>query len=188
MAAIGGVEPPRGNRPRLAVTSNHSSHARFVGQVGKRAIAIVVQQLVTVHAGNVQIDKSIVVIIPSSDSHGIPNAFHSRLLGHIRKGTIAIVAIKAVPVARVGLLKRRNGCAIGKENVQQAVVVVVKHRNPAQHRFDRVALGGNAVLKLKSDTGTFDQIFERNPALRCRIRFLDSFSGRFGLRPATARR
>jgi len=64
------------------------------------------------------------------------------------------LAIKAIPIARVGTIKsfwklHRTGHApaIDEENVKQTIVVVVKQGHAAGHGFDEVFLRRGRILK-----------------------------------------
>ena len=62
---------------------------------------------------------------------------------------LAVVLKKAVRVFRRGLPERLNIGAVGKEDIQFPVVVIVEGGHVTNHRFGSMALGGLATTELK---------------------------------------
>jgi len=178
------IEPSCGDRPRFSEVGNHTGDSRFLGHVCEGAVTIVVQELVVVDAGNVKIDEAIIVIVAGGHSHGVADALQASFLGYIGEGGIPVVAEEPVGITGIALLKRRDGRAIGKENVQQAVIVVVEDSNAAGHRFKRVPLRTDAVLELELDLRLFDDVLEldRRCGRHHRIRGLLAGNGSVRLR------
>ncbi len=182
------IEPSRRHRPRLADLGDEAADASLLGHIREGAVSIVMEKLVAVDAGHVKIDKSVVVVVAGRYSHRIADALQSGLLGYIGEGAVSVVAVEPVVVTGIALFQRRNGRAIGKENVEQAVVVVVEDRDSAHHCFKRVALRTDAVPELELDLRLFDDVLEldgrcgwrdltrrlfagsRAVRLRCRVR------------------
>ncbi len=154
------VEPPCSHRPSLAEFWNHPSNSCLLGHVGECTVSIVMEKLVAVDSGHVKIDESIIVVVAGGHSHRIPDPLQARFLGYIGEGAVPIVAEEAVPVTGVGLFQRRDGRAIGEEDVEQAVVVVVEDTDSTRHGLKRVPLRTDAVLEFEFDFGLFDYIFE----------------------------
>jgi len=173
------IEPSCGDRPRFSEVGNHTGDPRLLGYVGEGAVSIVVQELVVVDAGNVKIDEAIIVIVSDGHSHRIADALQAGLLRYIGEGAIAVVAEEAVGITGIALLKRWDGRAIGKENVQQALIVVVEESHSAGHGFKCVALRTDTILERELDLRLFDDVLELDP--RCsrhsRIRGLFAGSG-----------
>ena len=118
--------------------------------------------MVAVHTGDVQIYQAVVVIVSGSYSHGIACSLQTCFLRDVGKGAISVIAKQPVVVGRIGLFKGRNIGAIGEENIQQPIIVVIKHRNSTGHSFDRVSLRAEAVLKCEDDFGALNYIVEVN--------------------------
>jgi hypothetical protein len=72
--------------------------------------------------------------------------------------------------AGVALFERRDFCSIGKEDVEESIIVVVENGDTASHRLNGVALGTNTVLQNKIYFGRLDCVLEDN----CRISRLTS--------------
>ena len=109
------------------------------------------KELVAVNARDIEIDKAVIVIVSCPDAHRVSNALQTRGLGHIGKCAVTIVAIEAVPIAGIRLFERRDCRAIGEEDIEQAVIVVVENGYSTQHCLDGIVLGADAVTKRETD-------------------------------------
>src|SRR5215475_205239 len=125
--------------------------AGFLGDVGKRTVSIVVIQLVSAKAGDVEICPAIVVVIGRTRSHAEAGHTNTGLRGHIGERTVLIIAVQTMPGSRRFLLVG-EGTTIHKENIRPAIVVVIEDDAAASHRFGHVLLRTRAVFVLKSDS------------------------------------
>src|SRR5271169_1280172 len=138
------IEPSRRYRPCLAEFGDDTADSRFLGYVGEGAVPIVMEKLVAVDAGDVKIDKSIIVVVAGGHSHRIADALQAGFLSYVSEGAVPVIAEEPVGVTGIVLFQRRDSRAIGKEDVEQTVVVVVEEGYSASHGFKRVALGTDA--------------------------------------------
>ncbi len=67
---------------------------------------------------------------------------------------------EAVGVGGVGLLEGGDGGAVGEEDVEEAVVVVVEDGDAAGHGLDGVTARADAVLQLEVDAGGGEDVLE----------------------------
>ena len=119
-------------------------------------------ELVAAVRGNVEIFKAVVVIIADGDAHAVAEALQTSFLGHVFEGAIGFLVEEAVPVSWTGLLGdgalRRGileGGAVNEENVEAAVVVVIKEGNTATHGFHQIVLGRmrRQVIEVDAEEG-----------------------------------
>src|SRR4029077_9899939 len=94
------------------------------GDIGKRAVAVVVVEDVLAEVGDEEIVEAVVVVI--ADADGLPPAGmnEARLSGDVGESTVAIIFVQAIG----GLLAGRKAFqtrAIHQENIEPAIVVVI---------------------------------------------------------------
>src|SRR5581483_5816599 len=95
---------------------------------------------------------------------------HSTDTGFFRdigESAVGVLTVEPVPelwIGFVGQLAIRHGIvdfgAIGKEDVQPSVVVVIKKSDTSSHRLDQVLITGCRVLLLKLDFSGFGDVSE----------------------------
>jgi hypothetical protein len=79
-------------------------------------------------------------------------ARYSGAVSDVAEGSVMVVTIKAVVERGVGLDHRWQFRAVGKENIQKAVIVEIEDRDSAQHRIDYRLVRQGAVVEHESDT------------------------------------
>src|ERR1700674_1112755 len=192
------IEEARGDGPASA------RHAGFGGYIRKRSISVVVIQNVFAVAGHIQIRIPIVVVVADRHSHPvipIPRAGQSRRLGYVQKAPVAVLAIQAVPVARIAPLEvfwnmqaLGDPPAVDEKNIQQSIIVVVEQCNAARHGLNQEFPGGGGILQQKIDAaqrfyfedrrrGGHRRVIQKITARKSAIHLLECL-----LRLATARR
>ncbi len=144
MAVVIEIEKTGGDGPSATRDS------RFGGDIREGSIAVVVIQDVLSVARDEEIGIAIIVVVADRDAHAVVASARARQacgFRRVREAAIFILAIKAIPVARVGTIKflwkqHRAGHApaIYQKNVEQAVVVVVEQGHATRHGFDEVFL------------------------------------------------
>src|SRR5882757_2285357 len=97
-----------------------------LGDIGKGAISIVVEENIVIDPRHVKIGPSIVVEVSGRGANAISHAAHSSLLRHISKRAVVIVAIEPIGKTRICFVKTRKRGAIGEINVEISVIVVVE--------------------------------------------------------------
>src|ERR1035438_7571769 len=63
------IYPGRAHGPHFFARERASGDSVFRGHIGERAIAVVVVELVLIHAGDEQIGLSVVIVISHGDAH-----------------------------------------------------------------------------------------------------------------------
>ena len=118
------------------------------------------EKLVAVDAGYVKIDKSIVVVVAGGNSHRVANALQAGLFRYVCESAVPVVAEEPVGITGIVFFKRGDRRAVRKEDIQQAVVVVIEERYSSSHGFKRIALRTDAVLQLELDLRFFDDVLK----------------------------
>ena len=141
------VEPAAGHGPLAAADARPPRH------VLEPTVAAIVQQLVLSHAGDEEIDVTVVVVVGRGGPHGIPDTSYACVVGDVRKPHPAVVAIETVGVNGGCFLERRRLRAVREEDVGPAVTVVVEDGKPAGRTFDEVFAGTGGVMVDELQTG-----------------------------------
>src|SRR5271157_788358 len=97
-------------------------------------------------AGDKEVLMAVVVVVSHRDAHSIASSSQARLLRHIGKGSVAVVAVEAIPIARTGLFKLRHGSPVDTKEIGPSVAVVIDDaESPRQRlRLILVARGSGA--------------------------------------------
>jgi len=127
--------------------------------IGKRPIAVVVVESTSAISGDEKIFMAVVVVVPDRNSCGITDAGNARLLGNIFECAVGLLVVKTVPVLWAVFLRNRilrhglvNAAAVGEENIQSSVVVVVKKSHPRAHGFQQIFPRGVRCYACEVDT------------------------------------
>ena len=114
-------------------------------------------------AGYVDIFEAVVVVVADCHAHAVVVLWHSGEAGlfrHIGKRAIGVLMIEPVPELAVGLVgqfavRHRivDLSAVGEEDVQPSVVVVIEQRDAAAHGLHQVLIRGGGVFVLEVDSG-----------------------------------
>ena len=70
------------------------------GDIGERAVAVVVIQRVAVHAGDEHVVVPIVVVVGNSDPHVVARARQTSLVGDVGEVALAVIFEKPIEVFR----------------------------------------------------------------------------------------
>ena len=132
------------------------------------AVTAVVEQGVTLDAGDEEVRVSVVVIVARRDADVVACAAHAGFGGHVLEGPVVPVAIEAVAVLRAGLFERWLLRAVRKVDVGIAVVIVVEYRHAAGHGFDLVPLRCGGVAQHEGDAGMRGAVLEERAGWRGR--------------------
>ena len=127
--------------------SSSLSEPGFRGHVGEGAVAVVVVERVAMNAADEDVLVAVVVVVANGHAGIVAGAREARFLGDVLEGAVAVVVKQAVGVFRRSLLKGLDIGAVGEEDIQLAVVVVVEDGDAAGHRLGRVALRGFAAIQ-----------------------------------------
>ena len=130
--------------------------------IRERPVTIVAPQLTATEICDVQVHPSVIVEITRRDSHPIATRVDAALLCDIRelqRPSAVAVDQSIIPVQPAFQGKRTSGRKPGirqplarpqhrsldDENVQIAVIIVVKERRPGAHHLGEIMLSGHAV-------------------------------------------
>ena len=120
--AIGGT-PPGGQQ------------AGLFGDIGERAVAVVVEQNVLAPAGNEDIVKAVVIVISNGDAGGPEGACQTRFFRRIRKSAVAVVMVQADGGPFGSIFEAAPG---EDDDIEPAVVVVIEEGCTTAHGFEDV--------------------------------------------------
>ena len=108
---------------------------------------------------------SVVIVVRGGDAHAVTRPLQACGGRHVRESAVAVVAVQAVPEARVGFVglrafRHRIGKRgpVDQEYVEQAVVVVVEHRYTAAHGLHQILARGRAGLMRELHFGSLGDI------------------------------
>src|SRR5437879_7191941 len=82
-AVIVVIDPGCRHGPHLFAIEKASTRPGFVGNIGKGAVPVVVQQLIPSHVYDVDVGPAIIVIVANSYAHAIADTSHTCCLGYI---------------------------------------------------------------------------------------------------------
>ena len=156
----------RGDRPQRAVLGIGLVQPGFRCDIGEGAVAVVVIQRVAIDAGDKDVFISVVVVIADGDADVVAGSGQAGFFGDVGEVALAVVFEEAVVVLRRILLQSLDVGAVGEEDVELAVVVVVEDSHAAGHGFGRVALGRLIAVEPEIDglEGEPNRAFRRLPA------------------------
>ena len=145
------IDPRGADRPERAVLAIGLIDFRLFGHVGEGAVSVVAIEPVAMDAADKEVLVAVVVVVADGGGCVVAAAGQAGLLRDIRKMALAIVGKQPVGVLGRGLLQRSDIGAVGEEDVQVAVVVVVEDRDPAGHGLRRVPLRCLTNVERESD-------------------------------------
>ena len=151
------IHPRGADRPERAVFVIGLVDPGLLRDIGEGAVSVVVIEVVAVDAADKEILVAVVVVVADGRGDVVAVAGQSRLFRNVREMALAIIGKQTVRVFGRGLLQRSDIGAVGEEDVQVAVVVVVEDRDPASHGFRRMALRRLAGVEREID-GLIDKV------------------------------
>ena len=155
VAVIVVIEEPGARTPSA---SDNSGALRYVGE---RAVPIVMVERVPSIACHVDVFETIIVVVTHRHTHRIVALRHPSEAGffrHIRECAVGVLMIKPVPKPAIGLVRKlavRHRIvdlrAVGEEDVQPPIVVIVQEGHASSHSFHQVFVGSCGVFVLEID-------------------------------------
>src|SRR5262249_28358863 len=131
------------------------------GDVPEGPSALVVEEDVRAEEGQVEVGAPVVVVVPHRDALAPPAAADPRPLGDVFEGAVAPVAEKGGAGSGTG--SRRQRGAVGEEDVEPAVAVVVEEGDAGARRLEDVGAGVPAAVRgLEAETRGGGAIGERD--------------------------
>lgn len=155
------VDPGGGGGPAAAGGSG------LGGDVGEGSVAVVVVEVVAAEAGDVEVFVAVVVVVTDGYSHVVADALETGFLGDVFEGSVGLLMEEAVPGFGAGFLGdgafgRRvgEGCAVGEEDVEAAIVVVVEESDAGAHGLDEVFFCSVRGLAVEDDVAGLGDVDE----------------------------
>src|SRR5262249_25657675 len=137
--------------PGSARAPPRRSHPRFRRNIGKCTIAIVVIQDAARVLRDVEIRKSIAVVIAYSNTHAIRVSRHTGLGGHVGESAVPVVVVKGI-AQRLFRGEKVALPAVDQIDIHPAVVVVVDESAAGTHGFRLIHVGGKTRYMGPRDT------------------------------------
>ena len=156
----------------------------MLGDIGKRAVAVVAEHHAAAQSGAVDVDKTVVVEIACRHAHAVRLDIDPALLGDVgevqRPRAVGVhdqvVPEQAILERRVRLEHRlaerlaAQHLSLHEVDVEVAVVIVIEQRDAGRHDFRIVELARHAVEVHEVEAGRFGAFSEplnvRGTALR----------------------
>ena len=105
-------------------------------------------KMIAAIAGYIEVLIAVIIVIADSYAHAVADSLKAGLHGNILKRAIFTLMVEAIPLRRPGFDRYKsfrcrieNTSPIDQENVEQAIVVIVEHRDSGTHGFDQVLAG-----------------------------------------------
>jgi hypothetical protein len=125
------IDPGGGYRPHFLAGVSAAAHAGLRRHIGKRAIAVVVEELVAVDVGDEDVGPAVVIIVADGNAHAVTGAGQPGLFGDVGERQVAVVVEQAVAELRAVLGEPGHGAAVDEVDIEQAVAVVIEQATPA---------------------------------------------------------
>ena len=145
--------------------------------VAERTVTVVAIQRVAAVVGDVEIVEAVVVVVANGHAHAVAVLRHARdarLLADVDERAVGRLVIQPVPERGIGLVRLSfrwhrvvDLRAVGEEDVEASVVVVVQQRYATAHRLDQVLVRRGGI-----------PVREGNPRCLCRVGKLHAGGGR----------
>ena len=132
------------------------SSPAWLRDVLESAVAQIVVEDVSVHAGDENVRVAVIVEVRDGNGHGIAASRQSGAVGHIGEMTIAVVLEQSVVKLRLAFVQGRRGGAVGEEDVHAPVAIEVERSHAAGHQLDLMESSARAVIQSELQTGLFE--------------------------------
>ena len=125
--------------------------AGFLGDIGERAVPVVVIERVVINAADEDIFVAVVVVVANGDAGIVTSSREARLRRDVSEVAGAVVLEQAVRVFRRVLHQRVDVGAVGEIQIELAVVVVIEDGDATLHGFGRMTVWRLAAIEAKID-------------------------------------
>jgi len=163
-------------------------NARLLGDVRKRAVAIVSVQDVGSVVVQVEVEVAVVVVIAGGHAQAVSRVAHAGLIRHIRELPAAVITIE-------GILRRcvcggsAQGGAVEKVDVDVTVAVVVEERHTGADGLDDVPFAAATVGMNEGNSGLFGHVSKHDGGADAhRLPLIESYMARYRSLPGSSRR
>src|SRR5258708_9297476 len=147
----GGTRPP----------ASGVSYSGCRGDIGERAIAIVVVEHARIEIRNIKVFPAIIVVVADGGAKSPTAMREPSLGGHIGKSAVVVIVIELARMALLCLQILQRG-AVHQEDVHPPVVVVVKDCDSAAHGFHDVMFFRAAAGEVEIDAGGAGYVCKRH--------------------------
>ena len=140
------------------------------GHIGERAVPVVVVKGVPASGADEQIFVSVVVVVADCDAE-VEIEVRPGEAGFRRdvlKGSVTLLMQQAVVIGGIRLLQFRQAGAVGEEDIQTAVVIVIEDSDSAAHRLWKILAFVEAVVGFIRDFRAWSDIHKSWPLGGCR--------------------
>src|SRR5271157_1784281 len=96
------------------------------------------------NADDKEVLMAVVVVVPHGDAHSIASSSQARLLRHIGKGSVAVVAVEAIPIARTGLFKLGHRGPVDTKEIGPSIPVVIDDAESPRQRLRLILVPGGS--------------------------------------------
>src|SRR5262245_49891914 len=103
--------------------------------------------MIAADASDEKVDAAVVIVIGGGCAHAEAFAAKPGGFGDIFEDALTPIPVQAIPPRRVRLRKARLSGAVGEEDVDPSVAVIVEGRDPARHGLDLVLLRSRAIAQ-----------------------------------------
>src|SRR4029077_18972021 len=134
---------------------------RGLGDVGKSAIAIVVEEMALADSGNENVVEAVVVVVADGDSESEERNAEAGLARHVGEGAVMIVVVE-LQRGRAVFGMAGPVLAVDEQDVGKPVVVVIDERAAGAHGFREPFLSEGSVVVREVDAGLGGDVAEGN--------------------------
>src|SRR5258708_11828351 len=137
-------------------------NAGLRGHVLECAVAAIVIQNIAPHSDDEQVGVTIVIVVRRRDAHAVTFALDACFFGDVFKRAVSAIAVETIPVRWIALAKIGLVGAVGEEDVQPSVPIVVEQGNATRHRFNQMPLRGLRIVEDEANSSARGHILEND--------------------------
>ena len=100
-----------------------------LSNVRKRAVSVILEEMIWPQAGYVEIVKAIIIIVTNCDPHPPADISDARLVRYICKRAVAVIVIESASGFLIGFHEIHSQ-RVDKVNVQIAIIVIIEECDP----------------------------------------------------------
>src|SRR5438034_2070262 len=105
--------------------------------IAESTVAIIVVEESAIEISNVKIIPAVVIVITDRRAKSPAAVAYASLRGHISEGAVMIISVELTRMAFASAHILKSG-TVHQKYVHPTIIVIVKHRNAATHRFHDV--------------------------------------------------
>src|SRR6478672_7194884 len=140
------------------------SYTRFCRNIGKLAIAEIVEEMIAANGGDIDIVIAIIVVVPHRAAQAVHLNGQAGSLRHISKSSILIIMVEGRSGPAGFVSRPIHG--INQQDVLPAVIVIINKADAGAHGFRKIFLAESAVVVFEMYPGLCGDIDEYDGACR----------------------